>query len=112
MPVIRLTSPAPYKGTSNFLTAWRDALKEAAEKNLNRPLSAPQAIMIAPARKFSCLSMPSCLNFGTVKPHWHQRVVGCGDNVILNLHRCAARGERVKAQQRQGDAGQRYAQAD
>ena len=22
VPVIRLTSPAPYKGTSNFLTAW------------------------------------------------------------------------------------------
>ena len=68
--------------------------------------------MIAPARKFSCLSMPSCSNFGTVKPHWHQRVVGCGDNVILNLHWCGVRGERVKAQQRQGDAGQRYAQAD
>jgi hypothetical protein len=32
--------------------------------------------------------------------------------MIPYLHWCAVRGERVKAQQRQGDPGQRYAQAD
>jgi hypothetical protein len=52
------------------------------------------------------------LNPGTVKPDWHQGIVGRGDNVISYCHRCALRGVRIKAQQRQGNAGQRYAQAD
>ena len=32
VPVIRLTSAAPYRGTSNFLTALGDALKEGAHR--------------------------------------------------------------------------------
>jgi hypothetical protein len=45
------------------------------------------------------------LNFGTVEPDWHQRVVGCGNNVIPYLHQCAVLGVGVKGHQRQGDAG-------
>ena len=52
------------------------------------------------------------LNFGTVKPHWHQRVVGGGNNVISYLYWRAVRGERVKGRQRQADSGQRYAQTN
>jgi len=52
------------------------------------------------------------LNLGTVKPHWHQWVVGGGNNVIPYLYWQTVRGERVKAEQCQGDPGQRYAQAN
>src|SRR4029453_11872265 len=60
VPVIRLTSPKPYNGMNNSLRAqpmrWK---KPFAAEPFGPPSIAPQAIMIAPARKFSCLSMPS-----------------------------------------------------
>ena len=40
---------------------------------------------------------PELLNFGTVKPDRHQKVVGRGDDMIPYLYWCAVRGERVKA---------------
>ncbi len=62
MPVIRSTSVPPYaSGENSFLINWvkapRGELGEVAEVP---PICAwPQAIMMAPARKFICLSMPS-----------------------------------------------------
>ena len=54
VPVIRLTSVPPYaKGAGS--SCWISSEKVEAAP----PCASPQAIMIAPARMFSCLSMPS-----------------------------------------------------
>ena len=99
--------PGAIQGHEYIFDALGDALKEGAHRGSPGVPSAAHAIMMAPARKFSCLSMPSLpwdflVQF---KPDWHQRVVGGGNNVIPYLYRCAVRGERVKGQQRQGDPG-------
>ena len=56
MPVTKSTSAAPYaRGTgSSFWTSLAKALPGEAEP----PVASPQAIMMAPARKPSILSMP------------------------------------------------------
>ena len=57
VPVIRSTSAAPNaRGVNTFSIAWFTAAVkgEVAEP----PSASPQAVMINPAAKFSCLSMP------------------------------------------------------
>ena len=55
-PVTRSTSVAPYaRGANAFLIASNNALEAEGVP----PCASPHAIMIAPARKFSCLSIPS-----------------------------------------------------
>jgi hypothetical protein len=90
----------------------RDALEEAAHRGgtWNRVCATgdhdragPEVLHLVDAELF---------NFGTVEPDWDKRVVGGGYNVVFYLQRCGLRGERIKSQQRQRDAGKRYAQAD
>ena len=57
MPVTRSTSAAPYaKGANRFLI--KRPIGPRVEVEVETPGASPQAIMMAPARKFSCLSMP------------------------------------------------------
>src|SRR6266481_4731612 len=58
VPVIRFTSVAPYaRGAYALLIASNNAFEAEGFP----PCASPHAIMIAPARKFSCLSIPSSL---------------------------------------------------
>ena len=97
--------PGAIQGHEYFFDALGDALKKGAHRGRTRsPVccarhhdgSGPEVLLLVDAQ---------LLNFGTVKPDWHQRVVGRGNNVIPYLYRCAVRGERVKGHQRQGDPG-------
>src|SRR5207244_9230097 len=59
VPVIRSTSAAPYArgGGSSCWTNWENVPK--GEEGPLPPRPWPQAIIMACARKFSCLSMPN-----------------------------------------------------
>src|SRR5207245_5609790 len=64
-PVIRSTSVVPYaEGCSNSWTICEKAPPGDAEP----PSASPHAIMIAPARRFSCLLMPSSRIFAQSNP--------------------------------------------
>ena len=101
------------QGHQQFFDSLADALKESAARGRaptafyraagDHDCSGPEVLLLVDAE---------LLDFGTVKPDWHERVVGCGNNVILNLYWCGGRGQRANAHQSQGDAGQRYAQND
>ena len=95
-----------------FFDTLANTLKKGAHGGISRSRvccagdhdrSSAHVLLLVNAKRF---------NSRTVKPHWHQRVVGRGDYVIPYFYRCAIRGERVKRQQRQRYAGQRYAQTD
>src|SRR5262245_38151118 len=58
VPVIRSTSVPPYaRGAVRLRTSLENA-REPADASGSPPFASPQKIMMAPARKFSILSMP------------------------------------------------------
>ena len=84
VPVIRSTSVPPYaSGGCHCIEKLRKAPKDEGEP----PPASPQAIMMSPARKFSCLSIPRSRNRGTVK----SRRKACDvDNFVRLLRLCGA----------------------
>src|SRR4026209_2082914 len=56
--LIRFTSPAPYARGSNHFLIGRPMGPSVEVAEVACPGTSPQAIMSAPARWFSCLSMP------------------------------------------------------
>src|SRR4026209_2701251 len=58
VPVITSTSPAPYARGNNTFLIRRPMGPSVEVAEVACPGTSPQAIMSAPARGFSCLSMP------------------------------------------------------
>src|SRR5438445_970653 len=83
VPVIRLTSVEPYvRGARVLWIAWETVSRTEGAP----PCASPQAIMIAPARMFSCLSMPSARIWEQSNPLGTR---GSLDVVIMRCFCCA-----------------------
>ena len=79
-PVIRSTSVVPYaEGCSNSWTICEKAPPGDAEP----PSASPHAIMIAPARRFSCLLMPSSRIFAQSNPAGTSGSMEAGTNLYF-----------------------------
>jgi hypothetical protein len=85
VPVMRFTSVLPYAtGAVTFWTSLENAL-EPADSPGSPPFASPQKIIMAPARMFSCLSMPSCWILEQSKSRRDQRIDGVAESVLLLL---------------------------
>src|SRR6266480_2813000 len=92
VPVTRSTSvPPKFTGAVSLCTTLENALEEPLSSRSPPPSAWPQKIMIAPARKFSILSMPSCRILEQSKPGGISGLI-CWDLVVTLYFCCACAG--------------------
>src|SRR5205085_2509323 len=93
VPVTRSTSvPPKLTGAVRLCTSLENALELPASSGSPPPLAWPQKTMIAPARKFSILSMPSWRILEQSNPGGISGLTCC--DLVVILWFCCDRGKR------------------